>query len=71
MLLVLALYLSLFTATFAGMLAWLRLAAGPAFVLAAAILWVVLEYLRAHLLSGFPWSLLGYSQYRNSSCCPS
>ena len=28
-------------------------------------LWVLLEYLRAHLLSGFGWALLGYSQYLN------
>jgi len=28
-------------------------------------LWVVLEYLRSHLLTGFPWALLGYSQYLN------
>lgn len=69
-LLVLALYLSLFTAAFAATLAWLRPATGPAFVLAAAILWVALEYLRAHLLSGFPWNLLGYSQYRNFSLLP-
>jgi len=27
--------------------------------------WVLLEYLRAHLLTGFPWALLGYSQYLN------
>lgn len=27
--------------------------------------WVTLEYLRAHLLTGFPWALLGYSQYFN------
>lgn len=27
--------------------------------------WVVLEYIRAHLFSGFPWELLGYSQYLN------
>lgn len=25
--------------------------------------WVVLEYLRSFLLTGFPWALLGYSQY--------
>lgn len=28
-------------------------------------LWVCLEFLRNFLLSGFPWNLLGYSQYRN------
>ncbi|HLD41303.1 MAG TPA: hypothetical protein VJA84_03900, partial [Candidatus Omnitrophota bacterium] len=28
-------------------------------------LWVLLEYLRAHLLTGFGWALLGYSQYLN------
>lgn len=28
-------------------------------------LWVLLEYLRSHLLSGFGWALLGYSQYLN------
>lgn len=26
--------------------------------------WVALEYARAHLLSGFPWASLGYTQYR-------
>ena len=28
-------------------------------------LWVLLEYLRAHLLTGFGWAFLGYSQYLN------
>jgi len=27
--------------------------------------WVVLEYIRSHLFGGFPWGLLGYSQYQN------
>ena len=31
----------------------------------AASLWVGLEYLRSFLLTGFPWGILGYSQYKN------
>ena len=27
--------------------------------------WVGLEYVRAHLLTGFPWCLLGYTQFKN------
>ena len=32
---------------------------------AAPCLWVALELVRARLLTGFPWALLGHSQYRN------
>ncbi|MGE5197769.1 MAG: apolipoprotein N-acyltransferase [Deltaproteobacteria bacterium] len=28
-------------------------------------LWVLLEYLRSYLLTGFPWAILGYGQYLN------
>ncbi|MEO5331472.1 MAG: apolipoprotein N-acyltransferase [Magnetococcus sp. YQC-5] len=38
-----------------------RLASRPWLMpLAAPALWVVTEWLRAHLFSGFPWNLLGY-----------
>ena len=30
----------------------------------APILWTTLEYVRSYALSGFPWSSLGYSQYK-------
>lgn len=33
-------------------------------VIAFPLLWVSLEYVRAYLLTGFPWALLGYTQYR-------
>ncbi len=29
--------------------------------------WVLFEYIRSHLFTGFPWALLGYSQYLNLS----
>jgi len=28
-------------------------------------LWILLEYIRSRMLTGFPWALLGYSQYLN------
>jgi apolipoprotein N-acyltransferase len=30
----------------------------------APIFWVVLEYLRSYLFTGFPWSSIGYTQYK-------
>jgi apolipoprotein N-acyltransferase len=62
-LLLLVLYLALYT----GFLTWLvsrlddRL--GIPFYLSAPPLWALLEYLRGLLLTGFPWSFLGHSQY--------
>ncbi len=33
--------------------------------LTVASIWVLLEYIRSYLFTGFPWALLGYSQYLN------
>ena len=47
-----------------GLVAWLRGRRSTAWALATApFLWVGGEWLRGHLLGGFPWGTLGYSQY--------
>lgn len=55
----LALYVGIFS-LFLGLLATTPLRC----LVAAPVLWVVLEFIRAKALTGFPWELLGYSQYR-------
>ena len=61
-LLLLALFLALYPALFSCLAA--RLNRGYFSVFFTAALWVCLEYARAHLVTGFPWCLLGYSQYQ-------
>lgn len=64
----LAFYLALYVAAFSGMVtACARKRMGhPLWCLVMLpVFWVGLEYLRTHLFSGFPWGLLGYSQYEN------
>ncbi len=68
----LAAYLGLFVGLYAAGFTWLsRREAStqarrvPAWApLGAPCLWVSLELVRTHLLSGLPWMLLGYSQYQ-------
>jgi apolipoprotein N-acyltransferase len=60
--LLLAAYLSLYTACFAMGVVFFR-KRGISLIWSAPLLWPLLEYLRAHLLTGFPWENLGYSQY--------
>jgi len=58
-------YLALYWAAFCAVLSRVPVSGGARFVVVAASLWVALELLRTYLLTGFPWNLLGYSQYRN------
>ncbi len=57
------LYLSLFTACFAWLISFLRDRLHIPLSLSAPPAWVLLEYLRGVLLSGFPWSFLAHSQH--------
>lgn len=57
-------YLGLYVAFYALAIAWLRKTLCPFAFFAAPFIWVTLELLRTHFLSGLPWALLGYSQYQ-------
>ncbi len=60
----LCLYLSLYPAIFSFLfIKMIRKTELPA-LLIAPVLWVVLEFARSYALTGFPWSSIGYSQYR-------
>jgi apolipoprotein N-acyltransferase len=60
----LCLYLSLYTGIFALLFSMtIKISRLPA-LFVAPVLWVVLEFLRSYLFTGFPWSSIGYSQYK-------
>ena len=61
--LILCSYLALYPALFAAALAHIGRHRTWAFFLAAPVLWTSFELARALLFGGFPWALLGYSQY--------
>jgi apolipoprotein N-acyltransferase len=61
--LLLCAYLALYTAVFGAASAHLRNHHPSLFVLAVPALWTTLELARTYVFTGFPWSLLGYSQY--------
>lgn len=62
--LLLTVYLGLFVAVYSAGMVWFRMLIPRYGLFAAPCLWVSLELLRTYLLSGLPWSLLGYSQYQ-------
>jgi apolipoprotein N-acyltransferase len=60
----LALYMSLYAGVFGALFSWkITKTSLPALFL-APVFWVVLEFLRSYAMTGFPWSSLGYSQFK-------
>ena len=62
--------LCLYLALYVGGFAWLIKRLDPPGVLMpimGACLWVGLEYIRTYAFTGFPWGVLGYSQYSNQT----
>jgi apolipoprotein N-acyltransferase len=55
-------YLALFPAVFAVVMRRIVIAYGQPALMAAPIVWAATELGRTHILTGFPWVLLGYSQ---------
>lgn len=53
-------------AVYTGLVAWLlklselRIADRGQRIVVFSVLWVIVEYARAHLFTGFPWNLIGY-----------
>ena len=60
-------YTAVYFGVFAVILHRLPWKSGILYPLAAATIWVSLEWLRGWLLTGFPWGYMGYSQWNNPS----
>lgn len=63
-LLLLTTYLGLYVGLYSLAVVWLRELIPRYGIFFAPCFWVALEWFRTQLLSGLPWCLLGYSQYR-------
>ncbi len=60
--LLLATFLALFVGVFSASVAWFG-RRGVAAIFSAPLLWVALEFCKSHILTGFPWENLAYSQH--------
>ncbi|MBI4378118.1 MAG: apolipoprotein N-acyltransferase [Nitrospinae bacterium] len=56
-------YLSIYLSLFTFLLSYISGDTPQLKYILAPFLWVALELIRAHLLTGFPWATLGYSQF--------
>ncbi len=64
-LVILILYLAVYFGFFGGIFYSLRFIPVSIALLFLPASWILLEYLRSYLFTGFPWALLGFSQYKN------
>ena len=63
LMIVLVAYLAIYIGLFAWSAAFFKLSAD--WVVLSPFIFVTLEYLRGHLLTGYPWALLAHSQHQN------
>ena len=56
-------YCALYVGLFAAGVSWLGRRSIVSALCASPFLWVAGEWMRGHLFGGFPWGLIGYSQY--------
>jgi apolipoprotein N-acyltransferase len=62
--LILCFYLSIYTGIFASLFSFaVKRSNLPAMIIAPTF-WVVIEFIRSYALTGFPWSIIGYTQYK-------
>lgn len=61
----LAAYLSLYFGLFTFFLKFMEDTLRVNTLYLAPFIWVSLEFARSHVFTGFPWELVGYSQYKN------
>lgn len=64
LMLLLTAYLGLYVGLYSAGVVWFRTLIPRYGLFAVPCLWVTLELIRTYVLSGLPWGLLGYSQYR-------
>ena len=64
-LIVLCMYLALYFGIFGFLFNRLTYYTSGSSLLFIPLIWIFLEYAQSHLFSGFGWTLLGYSQYKN------
>ncbi|MCG8684890.1 MAG: apolipoprotein N-acyltransferase [Desulfobacterales bacterium] len=65
-LLLLTIYLAFYIGAFAFIMKWMPAPHPFLTPFWGATVWIGLEFIRTHALTGFPWGVLGYSQYTNS-----